>query len=103
MEKEKGEFPIQTYSIKELAKHYRFSTKTLKRNIKRLNVDLGPRLGNMFSPKQVRIIVDNLGKPLSWLVAFVVSMFAGLDGSADGADADGGEGKGDGLSKTGKS
>ncbi len=92
MEKEKGEFPIQTYSIKELAAHYRFSTKTLMRNIKRLKVDLGPRLGNMFSPKQVRIIVDNLGKPLSWLVAFVVGMFAG----SDGADDDGGEGKGDG-------
>ncbi len=82
MEKEKDKFPIQTYSIKELAQHYRVSPKTLLRYIKRLNLDLGPRLGNSFSPRQVSMIVDKMGQPFVWIGLMMAKMFLG-DGFQD--------------------
>ncbi len=89
MEKEKGEFPIQLYSIKEMAKFYRVSPKTFMRYIRLLKVDLGTRLGNSFSPKQVRIIVDNLGKPLTWFFALVMKAMFGADDDGDDGKEDG--------------
>ncbi len=85
MEKDnnRDEFPIQTYSLKELAKHYRVSTRTFKRYLQRLNLDLGTRLGNVFSPKQVRIIVDNLGKPFIWIAVALTKAFTGVDVDGD--------------------
>ncbi len=77
VEKEKGKFPIQLYSIKELAEHYRVSPKTLMRYIRLLKIDLGPRLGNSFSPKQVSMIVDKMGQPFVWIGLMLAKMFLG--------------------------
>ena len=92
MEKEKNEFPIQTYSIKELARHYRVSPKTFMRYIRLLKIDLGQRLGNSFSPRQVRMIVDKLGKPFTLFIAIVMKSIFGVDAAGDD-DKEGGQGK----------
>ncbi len=52
--------PIGVYTRTDLAKIYSITPKTLRKHIQPL--ELGPRLGNYFTPKQVRIIVENLSK-----------------------------------------
>ncbi len=52
--------PISAYTTKDLANIYGITPKTLRKSIQPL--DLGPRLGNYFSPKQVGIIVEHMSK-----------------------------------------
>ncbi len=75
----KEDFKIQTYTNKEMAQHYRVSTKTFGRYLKTLKVDLGTRIGNSFSPKQVKMIVDHLGKPFILIIAVAAKIFAGAE------------------------
>ena len=56
-------FSIQPYTQKELAARYRCSTKTFRRWLLQLRVNLGPRVGRSYSPKQVGVIVEHLGEP----------------------------------------
>jgi hypothetical protein len=56
-------FAIQCYTQKELASLYRCSTKTFRNWLLRQKVNLGPRIGRCYSPKQVRVIVERLGEP----------------------------------------
>ena len=57
------QFPIQSYTHKELADLYRCSVKTFKKWLRHLQKDLGPSVGHFYNPRQVRIIVDQLGAP----------------------------------------
>lgn len=84
---EKDEFPIRAYSIKELAGFYRVSTKTFRKWLSKMGTDIGPRIGHLYNPKQVKAIVDYLGMPFVWLVAFLMKTFFGVD--TDGSDGDG--------------
>ena len=67
MPMEKEEFTVKAYNTTELAGHYRVSSKTFRRWLRRLNLNLGTRTGNFFSPRQVQIIIDHLGRPFVWL------------------------------------
>ena len=58
-----NEFAIRSYSNKELAACYHCSANTFRKWMKQLKGDLGPRMGHIYSPKQVRIIVERLGEP----------------------------------------
>lgn len=59
----KPKFIVQSYNSKELAGHYGISQKTLRKWLVRLKPELGVRIGNYYSAKQVRIIMRHLGKP----------------------------------------
>lgn len=59
----KPEFTIRNYTQKEMASHYRTTTKTFRRWLYRAKPDLGPKIGNSYSPRQVKRIVEALGEP----------------------------------------
>ena len=56
-------FNIQSYTQKELAVHYSCSVKTFKKWLYHLEQELGPRVGHFYNPRQVKIIVEQLGMP----------------------------------------
>jgi hypothetical protein len=56
-------FTVQSYTNKELASYYRCNVKTLRNWLRVFQPELGPRVGNYYSPKQVEIIIDKLGAP----------------------------------------
>lgn len=76
---DKKEFVIKTYTQKELAGFYGVTPKTFRRWLKRALVDIGTRLGNYYSPQQVRIIVERLGYPFVWLAGVLLKSFIGVD------------------------
>jgi hypothetical protein len=76
---EQDEFSRQPRTGKELANHYGVTPKTFRSWLKRMPVDLGTRLGNYYSPRQVKIITDHLSKPFFWIAAFLLKTFMGVD------------------------
>lgn len=56
-------FSIRSYTRKELAAHYRCSSRTFNKWLQPLHGEIGPRIGNIYNPRQVRIIVERLGEP----------------------------------------
>lgn len=64
---EKDESVEESYNTKQLASRYRITPKTFRAWLKRSKMDLGIRVGNSFTPKQVKIIFDHLGKPFVWI------------------------------------
>ena len=56
-------FIIRAYTQKELASFYGSTPKTFRFMLRKSKVDLGPRLGNVYTPLQVRKIVEHLGEP----------------------------------------
>lgn len=60
---EDDEIKIRQYTPKELAGLYQCSNKTLNNWISHLKEVLGPRKGHFYSPRQVRIIVEQIGLP----------------------------------------
>ena len=88
---EKDEFNIQSYSTKELADHYKVSRKTLRGWLKRLRADIGIRFGHYYNPRQVKIIVEKLGRPFVW-IAMLGAKMLGIDIDHDGdGDLGGGD------------
>ena len=84
---EKDEFPIRAYSIKELAGFYRVSTKVFRKWIAMIETNIGPRIGHLYNPAQVKVIVQHLGKPFTWLIAIIVkSLFGWADDGGDGQE-----------------
>ena len=57
---QQGLIPIRSYTHKELAKYYGCNPRTLTRWLQNIK-DLGPRAGNFYTPRQVQIILENLG------------------------------------------
>ncbi len=55
--------PNRPYTPKELAALYQCSAKTFRKWVARLEDRLGPRVGNYFTPRQVKVILDHLGRP----------------------------------------
>ena len=92
---EKDEFQVKAYSNKELANHYKVSTKTFSKWVTRLKANIGPRIGHFYNPQQVKIITDTLGKPFSWLGILAAKVFANFfdHDDPDGGPWSGGEGK----------
>ncbi len=56
-------FPIRAYSPKQLAQAYRCSMSTLRKWLKAFEDEIGPRIGHIYTPKQVLVIVQRLGPP----------------------------------------
>jgi hypothetical protein len=54
---------IKPMNHKELAALYNICDKTLRRWLKPFEKRIGKTNGNLFTPKQVRIIFDCLGEP----------------------------------------
>lgn len=54
---------IRCYSVKELATLYQLSGKTMKKLIAEFAPDIGKRVGHCYTPKQVRVIFDEIGIP----------------------------------------
>lgn len=54
---------IRAYSHKELAVMYCCSRKTLSRWLQHIPGELGPRMGRLYTPRQVRLIFGHLGEP----------------------------------------
>ena len=57
------EFPIKAYSPKQLCAFYNCDRKTLRKWLRNLEKEIGPRIGNYFTPRQVRVLVELLGEP----------------------------------------
>jgi len=57
------EFVIHPYTHKELAGLYNVSRRTFLKWLKPFASDLGPRIGNFYTTRQVEIIFDKLGLP----------------------------------------
>lgn len=83
MDEKKEEFKVRAYNTKQLAGFYGCTPKTFLKWLRLSGADLGPRLGNMFSPRQVQIIIDFLGKPFVWIAGLFVSLMAGGDGGEE--------------------
>lgn len=54
---------IKAYSISELANLYDRSTKSMKTWLKPIEKEIGPRMGHFYTPKQVKIIFEEIGIP----------------------------------------
>ncbi len=54
---------IKAYSKTELAELYNVSAKTLQTWLNALKKELGPRVGRFYTPKQIKIIFEELGIP----------------------------------------
>lgn len=52
------EFPAMT--VKQLANRWGVSCKTVREWLKPFEEDIGPRIGKMYSPHQVKIILSRL-------------------------------------------
>ena len=52
------EYPAMT--IKQLADRWGVSSKTAREWLKPFQVEIGPRIGKMYSPHQVKIILSKL-------------------------------------------
>jgi type I restriction-modification system DNA methylase subunit len=61
--KDQEVFHFRAYTVKELAIIYHCSSRTFERWMQRLAMEVGPRYGHFYTPKQVRVIVNNLGRP----------------------------------------
>jgi hypothetical protein len=57
------EIRLKPYSITELAELYECSLKTLKTWLRYFEKELGPRMGHYYTPKQIKIIFEELGVP----------------------------------------
>ncbi len=56
-------FQIRSYSQQELINLYRCTEKTFRKWLRHLDKEVGPRIGHYYNPRQVRIIVAQLGEP----------------------------------------
>ena len=54
---------VKPYNQKELAYLYEVSSRTVKNWIKPFKHEIGQKIGNTFTAKQVEIIFDRLGFP----------------------------------------
>jgi hypothetical protein len=63
-----AEFSIRSYSHKELAVFYDLSSKTFSKWVDGIAEEIGPRMGNFYTPKQVAIIVEHFGPPRGLVV-----------------------------------
>ena len=54
---------LKPFSLTQLAKFYGCSLKTMRTWLKPIEKEIGPRTGYFFTPKQVRIIFEELGVP----------------------------------------
>jgi hypothetical protein len=54
---------LKAYSISELADLYERSTKSMKTWLKPIEKEIGPRMGHFYTPKQVKIIFEEIGIP----------------------------------------
>lgn len=60
----KKEFLIRAYKAKELAAYYGISKYIFLKKLKPFAEEIGKRIGQYYTPKQVSIIVTCLGSPL---------------------------------------
>lgn len=72
-------FPVQTYNSKELADRLKISTKTLRKWVAKHKKAIGPRIGNFYTPKQVKTIIEKVGKPISLLLFFAAKIYGDGD------------------------
>ena len=68
---------LKTFSNKELMTRYDVSAKTFKKWIDTMGEDFGPRIGNYYSPKQVKAIFAKYGKPCVIFFAVGIKIFSG--------------------------
>lgn len=59
----KNEFSIRAYKAKELAAFYGLSKYIFLKKLKSFEDEIGKRIGQYYTPKQVGIIVSKLGAP----------------------------------------
>lgn len=81
MEKEPEEIKPQMYTQKQLAQLFNMSDRTLRRYEKRWN--LGERPGRLYTPNQVRKIMEILGKPFILIIPLLLKFFASEVGHND--------------------
>ncbi|MFZ5554581.1 MAG: hypothetical protein ACOZCO_15785 [Bacteroidota bacterium] len=61
--KEKGIFHVKPYKLKELCEAYKMSPYTFKKHLKAFKDELGKRIGQYYTPKQVSLIISKMGIP----------------------------------------
>ena len=54
---------LKVYSLKELAGLYECSGKTMKKLLAPLEKETGPKIGRVYTPRQMKIIFTELGIP----------------------------------------
>jgi hypothetical protein len=70
-------FPIQSYTLKQLAVLYNVSEWVMRSWLKPIESEIGERKGHYYSPAQVRIIVAHLGVVAAMLFTVIgISMLA---------------------------
>jgi hypothetical protein len=69
------EFTSHARNSKELSRYYGVDPKTFRKWLRIANLNLGPRLGNFFSPRQVKIIVEHLSRPFIFVFMQLARFF----------------------------
>jgi hypothetical protein len=87
METAKDEITSAPRNTKELANHYGITPKTFRSWLKKANLDLGTRLGNYFSPRQVRIIVAHMGAKFLVVLMAILKWIFGSNHGHDSGDS----------------
>jgi transposase len=63
MENNENKVPLKPYTLKELAKIYGVSIKTMHRWMEPFKDEVGPKRGRYYTIPQVKIFFDNLSLP----------------------------------------
>ncbi|MBS1542135.1 MAG: hypothetical protein JST14_00745 [Bacteroidetes bacterium] len=71
--------PIKLYSNKELRTRLNITERTFRRMMAVMKSEVGERMGHFYTPKQVKIILEKLGKPFILIIGLAVKIFAGAE------------------------
>lgn len=82
--------PIRAYTFGQLTDILGVPARTLRRWLKLLESETGPRIGHFYTPRQIRIIFERLAFSIVWLFTL---LFESLFGDPSGEGLDKNEGK----------
>ena len=86
--------PIRSYTFKQLTVILGVPARTLRRWLKLIESETGPRIGHFYTPRQVRIIFERLALSIAWLFNLLFgSLLGDPSGSGEGEGLDKDEGK----------
>lgn len=74
-EDNKDNLPDRPYTNKELRTRLKISERTFRRWMTKLKPEIGERMGHFYTPKQVKLIMDKLSKPLMLIIGVAVRVF----------------------------
>lgn len=76
-QEEEKKFVVRAYTLKEMAHFYECSLKTFRKWIRPFHQDVGPRIGHFYNPRQVKTIIEKIGKPFILIIGVGLKIFVG--------------------------